>query len=74
MRTPLELLQDTVIIPVHDFQKKFLSKSAAHTACKKVANFIFDCSKETALIMLGFNAISIFSPVNIISFFINIIK
>lgn len=61
MRTPLQILQDTVIIPVHDFQKKFLSKTAAHSVCKKAANFIFECSKETALVMLGFNAISILS-------------
>ncbi len=61
MNTPFESLQDKIIVPINTFQKKYLSKSALHKVCKKTANFIFNYSKETALIMLGFNAISIIS-------------
>lgn len=61
MKTPLNLLQDSIIVPLYKFQKDFLSKNAVHASCKKVANFVFNCSKETALIMLIFNAVSIMS-------------
>ncbi len=61
MKTPLALLQDIIIVPVYKFHKNYLSRNAMHKYCKKVANFVFDCSKETALIMLFFNAVSILS-------------
>ncbi len=61
MKTPLNYLQDYVIVPVHRFYKNYLSKSALHQYCKNVANFVFNCSKETAFIMLFFNAVSILS-------------
>ncbi len=61
MKTPLNILQDSIIVPVYNFHKNFLSKNAVHASCKKVANFVFNCSKETALIMLIFNAVSILS-------------
>lgn len=61
MKTPLNFLQDSLIVPVYNFHKNFLSKNALNSSCKKVANFVFNCSKETALIMLIFNAVSIVS-------------
>ncbi len=61
MKTPMKILQDYIIVPAHKFYKDFLSKNARHSYCKNVANFIFNCSKETALIMLFFNAVSILS-------------
>ncbi len=61
MKNPVKYLQDLVIVPVYKFYKNFLSKNARHSYCKNIANFIFNYSKETALIMLFFNAVSILS-------------
>ena len=61
MNTPLKLLQTFVFIPLHKFHKNFLSRTARGKFFSTLTDFIFDCSKETALIMLFFNAVSIIS-------------
>lgn len=61
MKTPKSFLQDNILVPAYQFRKTYISRSALFKCCKKVANFIFDKSKETALIMLFFNAVSIIS-------------
>lgn len=61
MSAPKNLFQGKILIPLIQFRKKYISRSALYTACNKTANFIFDKSKETALILLIFNAVSILS-------------
>lgn len=61
MKAPLNILQDFVIVPVHKFYKNFLSRNARGKFFSTITDFVFDCSKETALIMLFFNAVSIMS-------------
>lgn len=61
MKAPLRLLQKVVFSPLHKFHKNFLSRTARGKFFSTVTDFIFDCSKETALIMLFFNAVSIIS-------------
>ncbi len=61
MKTPKSIIQDNILVPLYQFRKNYISRSALYTCCNKVANFIFDKSKETALIMLVFNAVSILS-------------
>lgn len=61
MRSPKTLLANYVVGPVYNFIQKYIGRSAIHSYCKKVADFIFVHSKETAVIMLIFNAISILS-------------
>ena len=61
MKTPKSIIQDNILVPIYQFRKNYVSRSALYTCCNKVANFIFDKSKETALIMLVFNAVSIIS-------------
>lgn len=61
MKTPMNILQDFVVVPLHQVYKKVFSKKARGKFFNTVTDFIFDCSKETALIMLVFNAISIMS-------------
>lgn len=61
MQSPFEKIQDNFIVPIYEFKKKYLSKSTLNKITKKTSNFIFKYSKETALIMLGLNAVSILS-------------
>lgn len=61
MKTPKSFIQDNILVPAYQFRKNYISRSAVYSCCNKVANFIFDKSKETALIMLVFNAVSIMS-------------
>lgn len=61
MHSPFETFQNKVIVPIFEFKKKYLSKSTLNKITKKTSNFIFKYSKETALIMLGLNAVSILS-------------
>lgn len=61
MKTPLNFLQDHLLVPLYHFQKKYVSRSALSAVCNKIANFMFENSKETALMMLVFNAVSIIS-------------
>ncbi len=61
MNTPKDFLQNNVFGPAYQFYKNYIGKSARHTYCKNIANFIFNRSKETAVIMLFFNAVSILS-------------
>ena len=61
MKTPLRLFQNFIFVPLHKFHKNFLSRTARGKFFSTVTDFIFDCSKETALIMLFFNAVSIIS-------------
>ena len=61
MKTPLKVLQSFVFIPLHKFHKNFLSRTARGKFFSTITDFVFDCSKETALIMLFFNAVSILS-------------
>ncbi len=61
MKAPLRILQKVVFAPLHKFHKNFLSRTARGKFFSTVTDFIFDCSKETALIMLFCNALSIVS-------------
>lgn len=61
MKTPLKIFQNFIFVPLHKFHKNFLSRTARGKFFSTVTDFIFDCSKETALIMLFFNAVSIIS-------------
>lgn len=61
MKTPFELLQDRVLVPVYKFKNKYISRDMLHKVCKNTANFIYDKSKETAIILLSLNAISTIS-------------
>ena len=54
----LENIQNRILVPLYHFQKKYLSREMASTACKKTANFIFKRSTDTAFILLALNAIS----------------
>lgn len=61
MKTPMNILQDFIVVPLYKVYKNVFSKNARGKFFNTVTDFIFDCSKETALIMLVFNAISIMS-------------
>ncbi len=61
MLNPKTFLKDFIVGPIYNFHQNYVGKYARHTYCKKIANFIFNRSKETALIMLIFNSISIVS-------------
>ena len=61
MKAPLKVLQKIIFTPLHKFHKNFLSRNARGKFFCTVSDFVFDCSKETALIMILFNAVSIFS-------------
>lgn len=50
-----------VIGPLSDTYKETLGRNGRGKLCNGVANFIYSCSKETAVIMLFFNAVSILS-------------
>ena len=58
---PKALFQKFVANPVYTLRHKYLCRAGFQNACKNIANFVFDRSKETAVIMLVFNAISIVS-------------
>ena len=58
MAAILENIQNRILVPLYHFQKKYLSREMASTACKKTANFIFKRSTDTAFILLALNAIS----------------
>lgn len=61
MMTPKSLLRDKILIPLYDFQTKYLSRSALFKACNEVANLIFKKSDDMPFILLLFNSISIIS-------------
>lgn len=61
MNKPFDLLRNKIVAPAYSFYNKHLSKASIGNNCKKIANFIFVHSKETALIMLVFNSVSILS-------------
>lgn len=61
MKAPKNLLQDKILIPLFQFQKKFLSRSALYSACNKTANFIFKKSDDIPFILLFFNSVSVIS-------------
>lgn len=54
-------IQDKLVVPVTRFRERYISRAGLYNGCQKIANFIFNRSKETALIMLVFNAISVLS-------------
>ena len=56
-----ELLSKNIFGPLYKFRKKFLSRSALYNICNKMANFIFEKSKDVPIIMIALNALSIFS-------------
>ena len=58
MKSPKQLLT-TVLQPIYQIYNKTISREARHKGYQGVANFIFDHCKETALILLIFNSISI---------------
>ncbi len=61
MKTPKELMQDTVLVPVKKLLNNYIGKMKLKTYCNKFADFVFKRSGETAMIMLFFNAVSIIS-------------
>ncbi len=61
MNNPKTLLSDYVIGPVYNFYQKYVGSQARQEYCQTIADFIFKRSKETAVIMLIFNSVSILS-------------
>ncbi len=61
MNKCLTFLKEKVFNPAYNINQKYFGKYARISYCKKISNFIFNRSKETALIMLVFNSISIIS-------------
>ncbi len=61
MKTPKSILQDKLLIPLYNFQNKYLSRSALFKTCNKVANLIFKKSDDMPFILLLFNSVSIIS-------------
>ncbi len=62
MNNPLfNLLQDTIIVPGYKIYKNFFTKPSIRKNCNRISDYIFKYSKETSLIMLLFNAVSIMS-------------
>ncbi len=61
MRNPKTILAKNVGVPVYNFIQNYCSREALTGFCHKIANFIYDHSHETAIIMLVFNAISVMS-------------
>ncbi|MBQ3640889.1 hypothetical protein II906_03055 [bacterium] len=58
MTSPKQLIQK-IIRPIYCIMKKTISREARHNGYQGIANFIFEHSNETAIIMLVFNSISI---------------
>ena len=61
MNPALKVFQTYIFAPLHRFRQNFFSRNAAGNFFGVITDFVFDCSKETALIMLFFNAVSIIS-------------
>ena len=61
MNPALKVFQTYIFAPLHRFRQNFFSRNAAGNFFGVITDFVFDCSKETALIMLVFNAVSIIS-------------
>lgn len=61
MKNHRKFMKDNITVPICNFTKKYCTKYSLFHGCQNVANFIYDHSKETAIIMLVFNAISIVS-------------
>ena len=58
MKSPKQMLTK-VFSPIYQAYNKTISRDARNKCYQGIANFIFEHSKETALIMLVFNSISI---------------
>lgn len=54
-------LKSYIFKPLSKLKNDILTPSNLRTQCQRFSNFVFKYSKETAFIMLGFNAISIIS-------------
>lgn len=54
-------LKSYIFKPLSKLKNEILTPSNLRTQCQRFSNFVFKYSKETAFIMLGFNAISILS-------------
>ena len=61
MKNPATLLKNKIYVPLYNIKKTYLNKGTLKHACRGTADFIFNFSKETALIMLVFNAVSVIS-------------
>ena len=61
MSSRFDILSETIIGPLHRFRKNYLNTELLQSGCDKLANFIYNSSKETAIIMLFFNAVSVIS-------------
>lgn len=64
MKTPIDLAKKFIFIPLENLPDKFLRKVNISKILKKVSNAAFDISKDTALVMLFCDAISILSSHN----------
>ena len=61
MKTPVKILSDYIIEPIHNFHKDFLGREARHRYLQGFANTIFKISADLPLIILGCNALAIAS-------------
>jgi len=61
MKRPELNFQKHILKPLYKLKHDILTPAAFKKGCQNMAEFIYKYSKETALIMLGFNAISILS-------------
>ncbi|MBQ9245869.1 hypothetical protein IJ182_06350 [bacterium] len=61
MKTPLNILSEAVIAPLHNFRKAYLNTHYLRQGADKLSNFIYEHGKETDIMLLFFNALSIIS-------------
>ena len=61
MIKPLKILQKHLIAPVYNFFDTYINVQMLEHECNKVSNFIYNKSRETAVILLTLNAISTIS-------------
>ncbi len=64
MKTPIDLAKKMIFIPISNLRDEFFKKINISKIFEKISNTVFEYSKETALIMLIGDAISILSSHN----------